>query len=112
MDSDELLDADDSKILQFLQFIRETIDPKRNFDRKTKIRTVLCQAREIFPYNNAAIFEKDLANPSLEGAIFDQEIQLEDNFTARIVIFKKGTIAVFHGINDAKRWGNFKIRFT
>lgn len=97
-------------ILEFSIFLQDSIHPRHNLDRQNIIRTLLYQAKDTFPGYNAAVFEKDIANVNLNEYIFDEGIEMQDlfsKFKIRIVIFKKGSMAILYSLNNGNRWGKY-----
>jgi hypothetical protein len=82
---------------------------RRNLDRKKIIRTLLRHLKFENPEYNVVVIEHGCGfYTDLIDNIYKQEIELQDlitKFKFEILLFKKGTLSVIHGVEDVKRWG-------
>ena len=108
-----------SEVIAFLNYLRNEIHPRQSINRQDVIRTLLYQCRSNFPGYNAVIAELGCANFSFiqpNDKLIDEDFERQDlmsKFKFKLVVFKKGSVSIIHGINDVKKWGIlFSILYT
>jgi len=101
-----------SAVLSFLNHLRNEIHPRQNINRQDLIRTLLYQCRSNFPDHNAVVAELGTVNFFIQpnDKLIDEDLERQDLFSKfkfKLVVFRKGSVSIIHGINDVKRWGIF-----
>ena len=99
-----------SEVIAFLNYLRNEIHPRQSINRQDVIRTLLYQCRSNFPGYNAVIAELGCANFFIQpnDKLIDEDFERQDlmsKFKFKLVVFKKGSVSIMHGINDVKKWG-------
>jgi hypothetical protein len=100
-----------AEILGRIQNSIAQYDLDQNLDREKVIRSFLYTFAQTFPEHNVAIYENSIALAlNFTDTQFEREFKIRDikankPFVFTIIVFRRGTITIFHDLKNSERWG-------